>query len=162
MYGLGQQDYTCGCQSVTVSWVERVLVIVSPTIPVQFQLEVPNNSSDLMASATIISLLIVVDESADADQCKQDGVTRCRGVIMNDLVLKTLGVGDKLDKLEMDKELRNLKKGDKLNLVAGESILMTLRRDTEVDKPDRLKIVGILILGIIGPKYQILRLSKSI
>ena len=162
MYGLGQQDYTCGCQSVTVSWVERVLVIVSPTIPVQFQLEVPNNSSDLMASATIISLLIVVDESADADQCKQDGVTRCRGVIMNDLVLKTLGVGDKLDKLEMDKELRNLKKGDKLNLVAGESILMTLRRDTEVDKPDRLKIVGILILGIIGPKYQRLRLSKSI
>ena len=81
---------------------------------------------------------------------------------MNDVVLKTLGVGDKLDKLEMDKELRNLKKGDKLNLVAGESILMTLRRDTEVDKPDRLKIVGILILGIIGPKYQILRLSKSI
>ena len=115
-----------------------------------------------MASATIISLLIVVDESADADQCKQDGVTRCRGVILNDMVLKTLGVGDKLDKLEMDKELRNLKKGDKLNLVAGESILMTLRRDTEVDKPDRLKIVGILILGIIGPKYHRLRLSKSI
>ena len=81
---------------------------------------------------------------------------------MNDMVLKTLGVGDKLDKLEMDKELRNLKKGDKLNLVAGESILMTLRRDTEVDKPDRLKIVGILILGIIGPKYHRLQLPKSI
>ena len=70
---------------------------------------------------------------------------------MNDMVLKTLGVGDKLDKLDMDKELKTLKEGDKLNLVAGESILMTLRRDTEVDKPDRLTIVGILILGIIGP-----------
>ena len=104
-----------------------------------------------MASATIISLLIVVDESADTDQCKQDGVTRCRGVIVNDMVLKTLGVGDKLDKLDMDKVLKTLKEGDKLNLVAGESILMTLRRDTEVDKPDRLTIVGILILGGIGP-----------
>ena len=115
-----------------------------------------------MASATIISLLIVVDESPDASQCEQDGVTRCRGVIVNDMVRKTLGVGDKLDKLDMDKELKTLKEGDKLNLVAGESILMTLRRDTEVDKPDRLTIVGILILGIIGPKYQRLRLSKSI
>ena len=104
-----------------------------------------------MASATIISLLIVVDESADTDQCKQDGVTRCRGVIVNNMVLKTLGVGDKLDKLDMDKELKNLKEGDKLNLVAGESILMTLRRDTEVDKPDRLTIVGILKLEGIGP-----------
>ena len=103
-----------------------------------------------MASATIISLLIVVDESADAPQCKQDGVTRCRGVIVNDMVLKTLGVGDKLDKLDMDKELKTLKEGDKLNLVAGESILMTLRRDTEVEKPDRLTIVGILIRGGIG------------
>ena len=112
-----------------------------------------------MASATIISLLIVVDESADADQCKQDGVTRCRGVIVNDMLLETLGVGDKLD---MDKELKTLKEGDKLNLVAGESILMTLRRDTEVEKPDRLTIVGILILGGIGPKYHRLRLSKSI
>ena len=120
-----------------------------------------------MASATIISLLIVVDESADADQCKQDGVTRCRGVIVNDMVLKTLGVGDKLDKLEMDKELKTLKEGDKLNLAAGESILMTLRRDTEVDKPDRLIIVGILILEGIAPppsalKYHRLKLSKSI
>merc|ERR1711962_593200 len=91
-----------------------------------------SNSSDLMASATIISLLIVVDESADAAQCRQDGVTRCRGVTVNDLVLKTLGVGDMLDKLDMDKELKTLKEGDKLNLVAGESILMTLRRDIEV------------------------------
>ena len=115
-----------------------------------------------MASATIISLLIVVDESADADQCKQDGVTRCREVIVNDMVLKTLGVGDKLDKLDMDKELKTLKEGDKLNLVAGESILMTLRRDTEVDKPDCLTIVGILILGGIGPKYHRLQLPKSI
>ena len=90
-----------------------------------------------MASATIISLLIVVDESADTAQYKQDGVTRCRRVIVNDMVLKTLGVGDKLDKLDMDKELKTLKEGDKLNLVAGESILMTLRRDAEVDKPDR-------------------------
>ena len=64
-----------------------------------------------MASATIISLLIVVDESPDASQCEQDGVTRCRGVIVNDMVLKTLGVGDKLDKLDMDKELKTLKRG---------------------------------------------------
>ena len=115
-----------------------------------------------MASATIISLLIVVDESTDTAQCKQDGVTRCREVIVNDMVLKTLGVGDKLDKLEMDKELKTLKEGDKLNLVAGESILMTLRRDTEVEKPGRLTMAGILILGIIGPKYHRLQLSKSI
>ena len=115
-----------------------------------------------MASATIIPLLIVVDESADAEQCKQDGVTRCRGVILNDMVLKTLGVGDKLDKLDVDKALKTLKEGDKLNMVAGESILVTLRRDIKVDKPGHLKIVGILILGIIGPKYHRLRLSKSI
>ena len=115
-----------------------------------------------MASATIISLLIVVDESPDASQCEQDGVTRCRGVIVNDMVRKTLGVGDKLDKLDMDKELKTLKEGDKLNLVAGESILMTLLRDAEVDKHDRLTIVRILILVIIGPKYHRLRLSKSI
>merc|ERR1712156_375506 len=85
-----------------------------------------------MASATITSLLIVVDESADTTQGKQDGLTRCRGVIVNDVVLKALGVGDKLEKLDMDKELKTLKEGDKLNLVAGKSILMTLRRDTEV------------------------------
>ena len=107
-----------------------------------------------MASANIISLLTVVDEPADTDQCKQDGVTRCRGVIVNDMLLETLGVGDKLD---MDKELKTLKEGDKLNLVAGESILMTLRRDTEVDKPDRLPIVWILKLEGIGPPSPSLR-----
>merc|ERR1712013_319308 len=117
-----------------------------------------NNCSDLMASETIISLLIVVDESADADQCKQDGVTRCRGVIVNDLVLKTLGVGDKLD---MDKELKNLKEGDKLNLVTGESILMTLRRDTEVTPSGGVSLTfalddggeGNLVIGKDGSMY---------
>jgi len=111
-----------------------------------------------MASATIMSLLIVVDESADASQCKQDGVTRCRGVIVNDMLLKTLRVGDKLD---IDKELKTLKEGDKLNLVAGESILMTLRRDTEVNPSGGVSLAfalddggeGNVVVGKDGSMY---------
>merc|ERR1711962_1612284 len=120
-----------------------------------------NNSSNLMASATIISLLIVVDEPADAAQCEQDGVTRCRGVIVNDLVLKTLGVGDKLDKLDMDKEVKTLKEGEKLNLVAGESILMTLLRDAEVTPSGGVSLAfalddggdGNVVVGMDGSMY---------
>merc|ERR1712179_800878 len=59
------------------------------------------------------SLLIVVDETSDKEQCNQAGVTRCRGVITWEM-------------------LRSLKAGATMDLVAGEGVLMTLRRDPEV------------------------------
>merc|ERR1711882_4 len=59
------------------------------------------------------SLLIVVDESSDKAQCKQAGVTRCRGVITQS-------------------SLRSLKAGYTMGLGASEPVLMTLRRDPEV------------------------------
>jgi len=64
-------------------------------------------------SGSTYSLLIVVDETSDKAQCKQAGVTRCRGVITWEM-------------------LRSLKAGAAMDLVAGEGVLMTLRRDPEV------------------------------
>merc|ERR1719288_619704 len=64
-------------------------------------------------SGSTYSLLIVVDETSDKAQCKQAGVTRCRGVITWEM-------------------LRSLKAGATMDLVAGEGVLMTLRRDPEV------------------------------
>merc|ERR1712130_522528 len=64
-------------------------------------------------SGSTYSLLIVVDEISDKVQCKQAGVTRCRGVITWEM-------------------LRSLKAGATMDLVAGEGVLMTLRRDPEV------------------------------
>merc|ERR1712079_440971 len=59
------------------------------------------------------TLLLVVEEASDASQCQQAGVTRCRGVIISDVV-KTLRTGAMLDLLQ-----------------AGD-VHMTLRRDPEV------------------------------
>lgn len=64
-------------------------------------------------SGSTYSLLIVVDETSDKAQCNQAGVTRCRGVITWEM-------------------LRSLKAGATMDLVAGEGVLMTLRRDPEV------------------------------
>merc|ERR1712088_413397 len=64
-------------------------------------------------SGSTSSLLIVVDETSDKAQCNQAGVTRCRGVITWEM-------------------LRSLKAGATMDLVAGEGVLMTLRRDPEV------------------------------
>merc|ERR1711974_102310 len=64
-------------------------------------------------SGSTYSLLIVVDETSDKAQCKQAGVTRCRGVITWEM-------------------LRSLKAGATMDLVADEGVLMTLRRDPEV------------------------------
>merc|ERR1712088_220398 len=64
-------------------------------------------------SGSTYSLLIVVDETSDKAQCNQAGVTRCRGVITWEM-------------------LRSLKAGATMDLVAGEGVFMTLRRDPEV------------------------------
>merc|ERR1711936_221413 len=64
-------------------------------------------------SGSPYSLLIVVDETSDKAQCNQAGVTRCRGVITWEM-------------------LRSLKAGATMDLVAGEGVFMTLRRDPEV------------------------------
>merc|ERR1712110_725902 len=64
-------------------------------------------------SGSTSSLLIVVDETSDKAQCNQAGVTRCRGVVTWEM-------------------LRSLKAGATMDLVAGEAVLMTLRRDPEV------------------------------
>jgi hypothetical protein len=64
-------------------------------------------------SGSTHSLLIVVDENSDKGQCKQAGVTRCRGVVTWDM-------------------LSSLIAGATLDLVANEGVLMTLRRDPEV------------------------------
>merc|ERR1719278_2343491 len=64
-------------------------------------------------SGSTPSLLIVVDETSDKAQCKQAGVTRCRGVTIWQM-------------------LRSLTAGATMDLVTGEGVLMTLRRDAEV------------------------------
>merc|ERR1711879_304589 len=66
-----------------------------------------------LKTAPRTTLLLVVEEASDASQCQQAGVTRCRGVIISDVV-KTLKAGAKLDLLQ-----------------AGD-VHMTLRRDPEV------------------------------
>merc|ERR1712032_411081 len=58
-------------------------------------------------SGSTPSLLIVVDETSDKAQCKQAGVTRCRGVVTWEM-------------------LRSLKAGATLDLVAGEGDLVAL------------------------------------
>merc|ERR1712029_1062300 len=66
-----------------------------------------------LKTAPRTTLLLVVEEASDAAQCQQAGVTRCRGVIISDVV-------------------KTLKAGAKLDLLQAGGVHMTLRRDPEV------------------------------
>jgi len=93
-------------------------------------------------SGSTYSLLIVVDETSDKAQCKQAGVTRCRGVITWEM-------------------LRSLKAGATMDLVAGEGVLMTLRRDPEVTASGGVSLSfllndggeGNIVVGTNGSMY---------
>ena len=88
------------------------------------------------------SLLTVVDESSEKAQCKQPGVTRCRGVITQS-------------------SLRSLKAGYTMGLGAGEPVLMTLRRDPEVTTSGGVSLSlllkdggeGNIVVGTNGSMY---------
>merc|ERR550532_1964052 len=88
------------------------------------------------------TLLLVVEEASDASQCQQAGVTRCRGVIISDVV-KTLKAGAKLDLLQ-----------------AGD-VHMTLRRDPEVTTSGGVSLAlaltdggeGNIVVGTSGSMY---------
>jgi len=93
-------------------------------------------------SGSTYSLLIVVDETSDKAQCKQAGVTRCRGVITWEM-------------------LRSLKAGATMDLVADEGVLMTLRRDPEVTTSGGVSLSfllndggeGNIVVGTNGSMY---------
>merc|ERR1712223_266547 len=66
-----------------------------------------------LKTAPRTTLLLVVEEASDASQCQQAGVTRCRGVVISDVV-------------------KTLKSGAMLDLLLAGDVHMTLRRDPEV------------------------------
>jgi len=95
-----------------------------------------------LKTAPRTTLLLVVEEASDASQCQQAGVTRCRGVIISDVV-KTLKAGAKLDLLQ-----------------AGD-VHMTLRRDPEVTTSGGVSLAlaltdggeGNIVVGTSGSMY---------
>ena len=95
-----------------------------------------------LKTAPRTTLLLVVEEASDASQCQQAGVTRCRGVIISDVV-KTLKAGAMLDLLQ-----------------AGD-VHMTLRRDPEVTTSGGVSLAlaladggeGNIVVGTSGSMY---------
>jgi len=95
-----------------------------------------------LKTAPRTTLLLVVEEASDASQCQQAGVTRCRGVVISDVV-KTLRAGARLDLLQ-----------------AGD-VHMTLRRDPEVTTSGGVSLAlavtdggeGNIVVGTSGSMY---------
>merc|ERR1712200_7242 len=101
-----------------------------PSVPkVHFPTDESQDSNVFgLKTAPRTTLLLVVEEASDASQCQQAGVTRCRGVIISDVV-------------------KTLKSGAKLDLLQAGDVHMTLRRDPEVTTSGGVSLALALIDG---------------
>merc|ERR1719220_459143 len=120
----------------------------APQLPSVPKVHFPSDESQgskvggLKTAAPRTTLLLVVEEASEASQCQQAGVTRCRGVIISDVV-KTLKAGAMLDLLQ-----------------AGD-VHMTLRRDPEVTTSGGVSLAlalidggeGNIVVGTSGSMY---------
>merc|ERR1712088_138370 len=120
-FGFGFESSTCTCTDGEIACVVQVPRPdnpFAPQLPSVPKVHFPSDDSQDskvggLKTAPRTTLLLVVEEASDASQCQKAGVTRCRGVIISDVV-KTLRAGAMLDLLQ-----------------AGD-VHMTLRRDPEV------------------------------
>merc|ERR1712079_462607 len=167
-FGFGFESSTCTCTDGEIACVVQAprpdnpfappevpaapLMASAPQLPSVPKVHFPSDDSQdskvgglktaPRTTAPRTTLLLVVEEASDASQCQQAGVTRCRGVIISDVV-KTLRTGAMLDLLQ-----------------AGD-VHMTLRRDPEVTTSGGVSLAlaltdggeGNIVVGTSGSMY---------
>merc|ERR1712038_1678756 len=162
-FGFGFESSTCTCTDGEIACVVQVprpdnpfappevpaapLMASAPQLPSVPKVHFPSDDSQDskvggLKTAPRTPLLLVVEEASDASQCQQAGVTRCRGVIISDVV-KTLKAGAKLDLLQAGDVHMPLRRDPEVTTSGGVSLALALDDGGE----------GNIVVGTSGSMY---------